>query len=41
MWRVHCEEKRRSDAFVKKENAQRILYDRLLAKLEEYDNETV
>lgn len=29
------QEKRRSDAFVKKENAQRILYECLLQKLDE------
>lgn len=31
-------EKRRNDAFVKKENAQRILYESLLDKLEEMDD---
>jgi len=40
MWRVHCEEKRRIDAFVDKETRQTQLYERLLEKLEDMDNET-
>ena len=40
LYRLLIMEKRRNEAFVKKENAQRILYESLLHKLEDYDNET-
>lgn len=35
LYRFLIIEKRRNDAFVKKENAQRIMYERLLQKLSE------